>query len=70
MKTSEAPSGIPPEIADELQQTLADLVKGVRDREKMNAAAARMDHIREQNRKTLGQEDIGVEIVRQMRDCR
>jgi hypothetical protein len=70
MKTTETAVGIPPELRDELQQTLADIAKGIRDPEKMKAAAERMDRMRERNRQIVGEGDVGVEIIREMRDSR
>jgi hypothetical protein len=70
MKTTETATGIPPEIRIELQQTLADVSKGIRDPEKMKASAERMDRMRERNRQLFGEGDVGVEIIREMRDSR
>jgi hypothetical protein len=36
----------------------------------MQAACDRMDQIREENRRRFGVQDIGVEIIREMRDSR
>jgi hypothetical protein len=54
MKTTETATGIPTQIRIELQQTLADIANGVRDLEKMKAAAERMDRMRERNRELFG----------------
>ena len=70
MKTTATVSAIPSELRIELQQTLADIAKGVRDPEKMKAAAERMDRVRERNRRLSGESDIGVDIIREMRDGR
>jgi hypothetical protein len=70
MKTTATALDIPPEVRIELQQTLADIAKGIRDPEKMKAAAERMDRMRERNRQLVGELDIGVEIIRAMRDGR
>ena len=70
MKIIETATGIPPELRVELQQTLADLAKGVRDPEKMKASADRMDRMRERNRELFGAKDVGVDIIREMRDSR
>lgn len=61
---------IPAEIRLELQRTLADVAKGLRDPDKMKAAAERLDRMRERNGKLCGGPDIGVEIIREMRDGR
>jgi hypothetical protein len=70
MKTTETATGIPTQIRIELQQTLADIANGVRDLEKMKAAAERMDRMRERNRELFGELDVGVETIREMRDSR
>jgi hypothetical protein len=68
MKIADTTGDIPAELRAELQQTLADLAGGIRDPEKMKAAAERMDRMREENRRLFGEQDIGVEIIRDMRD--
>jgi len=68
METTETTSHIPVELRVELQQTLADIAKGIRDPEKMKASGERMDRLREHNRQLFGQLDVGVEIIREMRD--
>jgi hypothetical protein len=70
MKTTERATDIAPDLRVELQLTLADIANGVRDPEKMKAAAERMDRMRERNRKLFGELDIGVEIIREMREGR
>jgi hypothetical protein len=70
MATSTISNEIPSELRAELTQTLADLAKGVRDPQKMKAAASRMDQMRERNRQLFGSQDIGVEIIREMRASR
>jgi hypothetical protein len=70
MNASETGADIPAELRLELQRTLTDIAKGIRDPEKMKAAAERMDRMRERNRKLLGEQDVGVDIIREMRDSR
>lgn len=70
MITTETAADIPTEIRVELDQTLADLAKGIRDPEKMKAAAERMDRMREHNRELFGELNVGVKIIREMRDSR
>lgn len=70
MKTTETATHISPELRLELQRTLTDLATGIRDPQKMKASADRMDRMRERNRQLLGELDIGVEIIREMRDGR
>jgi succinate dehydrogenase/fumarate reductase flavoprotein subunit len=59
---------MPAEVKRQLQQTLADLSSGVRDADKMKAACRRMDQMREENRRLLGEQNIVVELVREARD--
>jgi len=63
-------SNITAEFRAAIQDTIARAIAGIRDQEKMNAAAERMDRMREQNRLLGGAGDIGVEIVRSMRQSR
>jgi succinate dehydrogenase/fumarate reductase flavoprotein subunit len=65
MNTSET---IPEEVRTQLQQTLDDLVKGIRRPDKMKAACERMDRMREENRKLFGEQKIAVDLVRETRD--
>jgi len=62
------PAGISDGIKAELQQTLEDLVQGIRRPEKMKAACERMDRMREENRKRVGESNVAVELIRQTRD--
>jgi hypothetical protein len=68
MNTAETAASIPPELAAEFQEAVDDLAKGIRRPEKMQAACARMDRLREENRKLFGEQNIAVELVRQTRD--
>ena len=67
MSTAEAASGIPPNLATEFQEALNDLAKGIRRPDKMQEACQHMDHLREENRRLFGDQDIAVELVRQTR---
>jgi succinate dehydrogenase/fumarate reductase flavoprotein subunit len=68
MNTTDTTAGIPEDIKAELQQTLDDLMKGIRRPDKMKAACERMDRMREENRKLFGEQNIAVELIRQTRD--
>ncbi|MBI1914868.1 MAG: hypothetical protein HYS12_09040 [Planctomycetes bacterium] len=65
MNTTET---IPEEVKTQLQQTLDDLVKGIRRPEKMKAACERMDRMREENRQLFGEQNIAVDLIRETRD--
>ena len=68
MTTSEVNTGIPDDVKAELQEALNDLANGVRRADKVKAARAHMDRIREENRALFGEQNIAVELVRQTRD--
>lgn len=70
MITSATNSGISEEIKAQLQETLDDLVKGIRRPDKMKAACERMDRMREENRKLFGEQHIAVDLIRETRDHR
>jgi chromatin segregation and condensation protein Rec8/ScpA/Scc1 (kleisin family) len=65
MNTTET---IPEEVKTQLQQTLDDLVKGIRRPQKMKAACERMDRMREENRQLFGEQNIAVDLIRETRD--
>ncbi len=58
----------PPDLMAELRRAAERAAKGDRDPEVMRRAAERMDLLREENRKKLGVQDIGVPIIREYRD--
>jgi hypothetical protein len=68
MNTTETIPGILPSLAAEFQEALDDLAKGIRRPEKMQAACERMDRLREENRRLVGEQNIAVELIRQTRD--
>jgi len=68
MNTTETIPGIPEEVKAQLQQTLDDLVKGIRRPDKMKAACERMDRMREENRSLFGDQNLAVDLIREARD--
>jgi len=60
--------GLDSEVKAHLRETLDDLVKGIRRPDKMKAACARMDRMREENRKHFGEQCIAVDLIRETRD--
>jgi hypothetical protein len=70
MIMTESIPGIPEDVKAQLQQTLDDLVKGIRRPDKMKAACERMDRMREENRKLFGEQHIAVDLIRETRDHR
>ncbi|HYV37651.1 MAG TPA: hypothetical protein VE988_18325 [Gemmataceae bacterium] len=69
MKTVEQTT-IPPEVMAALRKAAEKASKGIRDPEEMRLACERMDRRREENARIFGVQDIGVEIIREMRDSR
>ena len=70
MKAIRENSCISAELMAELQEAADKLAKGERDPEAAKQAAQRMDRMREENRRLFGVQDIGHDIIRQMRDSR
>jgi hypothetical protein len=70
MKDNYETSCISPELMAELQEAADRLAKGERDPEGAKKAAQRMDQLREENRRLFGVQNLGVDLIRQMRDSR
>jgi hypothetical protein len=68
MNTTETTTAIPEDVKAQLQQTLADLVTGIRRPDKMKAACERMDRMREENRRLFGEQNLAVDLIRETRD--
>ena len=68
MKEFETPPVTPPEFVNELQQAVDRLVKGIRDPEAMKRACERMDRMREEMRKRVGEVEVAVSLIRESRD--
>ena len=68
MTTTEISANIPDDARAELQEALDDFAKGIRRPDKVKAARAHMDQIREENRKLFGEQKIAVELIRQTHD--
>ena len=61
---------IPHEIMAEMREAADNAAKGLRDPDAARKACERMDRMREKNRKRFGDQDVGVEIIRAMRNGR
>jgi hypothetical protein len=61
---------VPPEVMAELRAAAEAAAKGMRDPEGMKKAAERMDRRAEENAKLYGVHDVGVDIIREMRESR
>ena len=68
MRESATPPVTPPENADELQEAVDRLVNGIRDPEAMRRACERMDRMREEMRKRVGEVEVAVCLIRDSRD--
>ena len=69
MKTMDPTTGIDPQMKAQLQEACERLAKGIpfSDEEKAEAAA-RMDRLREENRRLFGEQNIAVDLIRETRD--
>ena len=61
---------IPAEVMAELKAAAKLADSDIRDPEEMRKACERMDRMREENRKLFGEQSIGVDLIREMRDGR
>jgi len=67
MKTAEAVSNIPEVLKAELRQALGMLANGIPDPEAAKKACERMDRMRDENRRLFEEQNVAVEIVREIR---
>ena len=67
---TEASESTPPEVMAELREAAAYAAKGVRDPAVMKKAREEIDRLREKNAKLYPGPDVGVDIIREMRDSR
>jgi hypothetical protein len=63
MATAEKPPAIPAEDLAALDETIRDLMRGVRDPGAMDQAAREMDEAREEIRERLGILDLAAELT-------
>jgi hypothetical protein len=70
MKAIQETAPISSELLAELQEAADKLARRERDREAAKQAAQRMDRMRDENRRLFGVQNIGVDVIRQMRDGR
>jgi hypothetical protein len=69
MATSENPP-ISADAMAELKEAARRAAQGIRDPEMMRRACQHMDQVRDEIRQRHGVQDIGVEIIRDMRRAR
>jgi hypothetical protein len=60
-------SVVPPELRAEFEQAVRRAMSGERDPEAMKEACEHMDSLREQIRQQYGVQDIGVDLIRELR---
>ena len=60
---------IPPDVMADLQEAAERAAKGIHDPEVMRRACEHMDRLSEEIRQQMGVQDIGVQIIREMRDA-
>jgi hypothetical protein len=68
IKPTESAPAVPPEDMAELEATLDRVMRGIRDPEAMARAAERMDRMREEMRRRVGEGEWAVQLVRETRD--
>jgi hypothetical protein len=59
---------VAPEFVTELQVAIDRLVKGIRDPRAMDRACERMDRMREEMRKRVGEVEVAVDLIREARE--
>jgi hypothetical protein len=60
-------SSIPPELRAEFDEAVRRAMSGQRDPEIMQRACEHMDQLREEIRQQYGVQDIGVDLIRELR---
>jgi hypothetical protein len=68
MSRTETSAGIPPELAAALDEALRNAMNGNRDPEAMQQACDEQDRLREELRQKVGELNLAVELVREVRD--
>lgn len=61
-------SSIPPALMRELQEAADKASKGVRNRRGMEQAGEEMDRLREELREKVGELDVSVDLIREVRN--
>jgi hypothetical protein len=69
MKTTETTvTSLPPELAAELDEALANAFAGRLDPEVMRQACDEQDRVREELRQRVGELNVAVDLIRETRD--
>jgi hypothetical protein len=61
-------TGVPPQLMADLEDAARYAASGVRDPEVMRRACERMDRMREELRKKVGEMNVAVDLIREVRD--
>jgi hypothetical protein len=68
--TETKPTSSSPDLFTKMDEAARIAMSNVRDPDVMRQACKQMDHLREENRKSFGIQNIAVELVREIRDQR
>jgi hypothetical protein len=68
MSSTETSAGIPPELATALDEALRNAMTGNLDPEAMRQACDEQDRLREELRQKVGELNLAVELVGEVRD--
>lgn len=68
MSNTETSAGIPPDLAVELDEALRNAMTGNCDAEAMQQACDEQDRLREELRRKVGELNVTVKLVREVRD--
>jgi hypothetical protein len=68
MGTTNTSTGLPSELAAALDEALRNAMTGIQDPEAMREACEEQDRLREELRQKVGDLNVAVELVRELRD--
>jgi hypothetical protein len=68
MATAQKPPPIPHEDLDKLREAIDRAVKGIGDPDAAREACDEMDRAREEMRRTHGERNLAVDLIRESRD--
>ena len=68
MSSTNTSTGLPPELAAALDEALRNALAGNQDPEAMRLACEEQDRLREELRHKVGDLNVAVELVREVRD--
>jgi hypothetical protein len=68
MDAPEKDTGIPPDVLADLEEAARYAASGRRDPKVVRRAAERMDRMREELRRQIGEVQVAADLVREVRD--